>query len=111
MTAILVNPDGTMSTIDLSGPDDGLAAMQGAVGGYIEAVPVPTKPPMILWANEDGRALHLEINSWASMFMAEPIVGPVILTGGPDGHGGVLDVPEIFRLIILENWIPGSDPL
>ena len=98
----MVAPDRSVSTIELGGPDDGLAAMQQAVGGYVEMLAVPLYPPLLLWANEDGRSLGLPLNPWATMFMGEPIVGSVIITGGStDGDGGLLPIPEIWA-----RWLP-----
>jgi hypothetical protein len=99
ITGLVVAPDATVTPIELGGPDDGLGAMQRAVGGYIEALPIPLDPPLILWANEDGLALHLPINSWATMFVGDTIVGTVILTGGPDGLGGVRSIPEMWLVM------------
>lgn len=68
------------------------AAMQKAVGGYIEAV--PARPEGTLLVNEEGRLMRLPINSAATRLAGQFIVGPAILTGPDDGSGEFTDVTD-----------------
>ena len=108
MNGVVVRPNGSREVLELGCSDASqLKALQGAVGGYVEALTVPLEPPMVLWVNEHGALNALELNQWATMFMGYPIVGAVAVTGGPDHHGGVRSIPEIWRLMLLDGLIPG----
>ena len=108
MQCIVVRPNGSRGSVDMGSSDASQRkALQGAVGGYVEALTVPLEPPMVLWVNEHGALNSLELNRWATMFMGYPIVGAVAVTGGPNHHGGVRSVPEVWRLMLLDGLIPG----
>lgn len=92
--ALVVKPDATYQVIDLDG---GLPVLQEAVGGYIENIDVPGMP---MFVNDDGLALKLELNQFASgIYHAAfgttvPIAGPVVIYGGVDAEGENLPLPS-----------------
>lgn len=102
MNAIVINPDKTVTETELSD----LKSMQDAVGGYIEAVNLTFGT---LWVNEEFRLGQFgpeDFNSIGSDLcglggrpdlMLGGILGPVFLTGGPDGTGETLDVTVAGR--------------
>jgi hypothetical protein len=101
MIGIVIEPNRGTREIEIGGPDDGLAAMQSAVGGYIEMTFVPLQPPLLIWTNEDGHRLGLPVNDWASMFLGHTVVGPVIVTGGDvNGDGDISELPERWRIFL-----------
>ncbi len=61
-------------------------ALRKAVGWYIEGVRTQL-PGAMMYVNEEGLILGLEINRAASMFAGQPIVGPAVLTGLVDANG------------------------
>jgi len=62
------------------------AAIQGAVLGYMEGVPVPGSSAYMI-VNEEGRLKGLPPNPRASALTGQPIVGPVVLMGPSDEEG------------------------
>jgi hypothetical protein len=79
--AILVPADSNKLPERVTLPDDeggaALAAMQKAVGGYIELVRLGAALDM--WVNEDGIRLKLPLNSRASVVVGEVILGDVLI--------------------------------
>lgn len=80
-----------------------LGDYQAAVGGWIEAVDVPTFGPITMYVNENGIAERLEPNLRATFlwwFHAphvrdhSALFGDVALVGYPDQEGDATDVPE-----------------
>ena len=79
MKAVVIEPDGSSRNLRFKQPDT-LAALQKAVGGYIEKVELlPRNPDLVLLVNEEGRLAKLPYNDRASMLAGEPIVGPAIV--------------------------------
>ncbi len=64
--------------IEYLGQDIGLPALQEAVGGYIESVPVSSNWK-IAYVNEEGRLLNLEPNHMATGLVGMPICGPLVI--------------------------------
>ena len=58
---------------------ESLAALQAAIGGYIEAVAVPADDSLVLLVNEDGLSLNLPPNPQASAVAICSIVGDAVL--------------------------------
>lgn len=56
-----------------------LKVMQDTVKGYIETVPVPVLPGVIMVVNEEGRLKDMAYNPFASMLAEQYIVGPALL--------------------------------
>lgn len=82
----------------------GLADLQKAVEGFVEAVP---GEDFTAWVNEEGKVKGMPFNPRADRFLhlAIPalstwdcIVGPVIITGGADEDGEDTDIsPELIE--------------
>jgi hypothetical protein len=88
--------------------DDYLAA----VGGWIEAVDIPTAD-VTLFVNEEGIPAGLPFNRRATYFWSHfarhtagtaRLFGDVVLVGSPDSHGESTDAPDE----ILEAIAPGT---
>ena len=108
-------------------PADGLAevreisqdleSLQKIVGGYIEAVSTSYDdagvPQAIFWLNEEGKLKRLRPNGRATALWwaleggptGDHFCGTVILSGGNDGEGDMLPVPQVFvdRLGLLNE--------
>jgi hypothetical protein len=58
-----------------------LEALQKAVGGYLEFVPIRSKDRDVggLYVDDDGIRKQLRINPAASILAEQPIYGPVVL--------------------------------
>jgi hypothetical protein len=70
--------------IEIVTPNEGckelsLRQLHDAVGGYIELVPLDPSYGTIMFCNEDGLRLCLEMNDIASSMAGQTIVGNVIL--------------------------------
>lgn len=82
---------------DIPDGSEGLTALQGLVGGYIEHV---TLQPRVcgMYVHEEGLIREMPFNALASILYAAsggvtPICGPAVLVGGPDLEGNDTDVP------------------
>lgn len=56
-----------------------LEDLQSAVGGYIEYVPVPALPGLVMVVDEEGTLKHKPLNAYASEIAGRVIVGDVVL--------------------------------
>jgi hypothetical protein len=78
---------------------DGLPAMQEAVGGYIELVPL-NRDHFTMYCNEEGKVRNLRFNRLATRMAdmhrdwEDPLVGDVLILGPIDGEGNDTDVPD-----------------
>lgn len=95
--AVIIRTDGTTETIDLS--TDELAQLQGAVGGWVEAIDL--NDSLTMWVNEEGKLTGLPHNPgaqryWDSAFGpgTDFIVGNAVLTGGIDGEGDTIGLDD-----------------
>lgn len=80
--AVRIDEDGLMTPVPYDktlGDTAWLTVMQATVKGYIETVPVPVLPGVIMVVNEEGRLKDMAYNPFASMFAEQYIVGPVLL--------------------------------
>lgn len=74
-----------------------LEALQKAVDGYIETVPIlPGEAVMIV--NEEGRLREMPVNVVASIVSGKHIVGPALIVG-VDGEE-FTDIPEKVKRIV-----------
>ena len=82
MVAQLIRSTGEVTTVTFS-KKDGLAAMQGFVGGFIEYVYFlgygGKRREMVV--NEEGRLIGLPVNPIASIIAGQTLVGDVLLLG------------------------------
>lgn len=80
----------------------GLRDYQDAVGGWIEAVDIPSLD-ITIYVNEEGLIRHLPFNSRASFLwwhhvpgsrQSSMLVGNAVIVGAPDRNGDSVSVPE-----------------
>lgn len=95
--ALMITPEGEVSTIDIA--TDALEKLQGAVGGWVQAVSLDSE--LTLWCNEEGKMIGLEHNPlaqfmWDRAFGAgtDFIVGTVVITGGTDNDGETIGLTD-----------------
>ena len=94
--AVRIKADDTTEIMDISG--DSLTALQGAVGGYVEAVTL--KDDLTMWVNEEGKLQGLPVNESATVIFAaafhviDTIRGDVVLTGGTDEFGDIVALKD-----------------
>ena len=80
--------------------------MHDLVGGYLEAVRLIMSPPMIMWCNDDGHALGLMPNAFASLIAVAytPVVlGTVVLSGDSDRNGDMTSLANHW----IDQLVPG----
>ncbi len=92
--ALVINTDGTVAVIDPT-----LDALQGAVGGWIQAVDLSDR--LTLWVNEEGKMVGLPHNRYAQLLWDEAygehtdyIVGNAVITGGSDEDGETVSLDD-----------------
>jgi len=105
---IAVEDDGTYTVSEFTGA---LAELQAAVGGNVE--PAPSDELVTIWVNEDGKFTGLPINrlamdvwlrwdAFGCMLLGNDwLAGNVVVTGGVDGRGETLDLPDEARRWVL----------
>lgn len=102
---IIIDETGRYSIHEKPVTDDYL---RGVVGGDYEAIQ-PTDQEMTMFVNADGKQLGLHHNALATRLArtrlrpADFVVGPVLVTGLPDGDGDVQsltqDIIDIIDII------------
>jgi hypothetical protein len=103
-TALRINIDFTTEILDLE--DDSLKKLQGAVGGWVQAVDLQDN--LTLWCNEEGKLIGLTPNVIGThMFeksfgMTDVIMGDVVFTGGTDDEGDNLSLPHAWQVQLEE---------
>jgi hypothetical protein len=103
-TALRINIDFTTEILDLE--DDSLKKLQGAVGGWVQAVDLQDN--LTLWCNEEGKLIGLTPNVIGThMFeksfgMTDVIMGDVVFTGGTDDEGDNLALPTAWLVQLQE---------
>lgn len=115
--ALLIPVTGPLEEVELV-PDSGaqLDQLQGLVGGYIQAVPLPEQvtSDATAYINEEGKLEGLPLNRRASIFMmgalmtGDFIVGPFLLCGFDPERGVNTNVPDdvVERARIVEDaWL------
>ena len=100
---MVIHTDGSF---ELHADKPELEALQQAVGGDIESVPVLSRRFMAL-AHEEGKLVGLPYNSWATQFcetmrMGDILVGDVVFIGSPDSKGASTPLPvDVTREILF----------
>lgn len=101
ITGIVIEPDGSTRTLEME-QTESLRALQEAVGGYIERVSSADET-VDLWCNEEGKLEGLPFNwpATALLYDLNPafrgqdvLCGAVVVTGGSDGKGESLSIPD-----------------
>ncbi len=108
MKALFIPALGNAKAVDL--PDESskhLTALQGFVGGWIEYV--PTKQPVTLYCNEEGKIEGLPHNVTATKAFGQEIdpdylVGDVIVLGPIDGEGENTSLDVDAWLSYVQEW-------
>jgi hypothetical protein len=106
--ALVITVEGKVEKLDLA--DDAreeLEALQGAVGGYIQTVPI-RHGGITCFCNEEGKLIGLPRNELATRFAGwflapdDYIAGDLVVMGGVDAHGETRGLtPE------QETWVLG----
>jgi hypothetical protein len=100
--ALLIQPDEITATPHELPMDGQLQALQDILGGYIEAT-YSADATLTFWINEEGKLHGLPVNRFATAvwWLFNPaainqdvLVGPVLITGGPDHNGDTLPIPD-----------------
>ena len=91
--AVIIKTNGTTEVVDIS--TDALATLQGAVGGWVQAIDITDT--LTMWVNEEGKLEGLDHNPRAQQYFdmrfgsgADIIVGDAVFTGGTDRNGDTL---------------------
>lgn len=88
--ALILHANGDIepASVPMAEPD-GLEALQAAVGGWIQLLPLPSES-ISVFCNEDGQMLRLPFNENANAlwgtFVNGPILGNVIILGPRRGE-------------------------
>jgi hypothetical protein len=76
--AVVMHPDGRTTLHNPAGKAWHYKELQALVGGgYFQLVPVPGDENRTALCDEDGIAKDLPFNPGASLFLRQPVVGPV----------------------------------
>lgn len=114
-TALVIRTDGTVGVTALDTTHE-LSAMQEAVGGYIQLVPVADES-LSCFCNEEGKITGLEYNPLATLFVGDYlapgdwIAGDLLIMGKVDSRGETLGLTErqfegvIARLTMLTGEV------
>lgn len=107
--ACVITTDGQKSYTVLPGGDSAnLRALQGYVGGYIEAL-ISADGEVTFWCNEEGKIHGLPVNQLATAYWwqldpqmrgVDTLRGDVVLTGGMDGVGSTLGLPDAMTELL-----------
>jgi hypothetical protein len=102
--ALRINTDFTTEILDLE--DDSLKKLQGAVGGWVQAVDL--RDDLTLWCNEEGKLIGLTPNIIGTHLyeknfaVQDTIMGDIVFTGGTDDEGDNLGLPFAWQVQLQE---------
>jgi hypothetical protein len=98
--AMQITTNGTVNILELG--DEGLGVLQGAVGGWVQAVDLTDT--LTMWLNEEGKLEGLPHNPFAQYLWdntygahTDYIVGNAVFTGGTDDEGATLGLSDEAR--------------
>jgi hypothetical protein len=103
-TALRINTDFTTEILDIE--EDSLKKLQGAVGGWVQAVDL--RDDLTLWCNEEGKLIGLTPNVIGTHLyeknfgVLDVIMGDIVFTGGTDDEGDNLSLPYPWQLQLEE---------
>jgi hypothetical protein len=104
IAALRINTDFTTEILDLE--EDTLGKLQGAVGGWVQAVDL--HDDLTLWCNEEGKLTGLPTNVigthlWEKSFgMTDIIMGDIVFTGGTGDQGENLALSHAWQVQLQE---------
>jgi hypothetical protein len=104
IAALRINTDFTTEILDLE--EDTLGKLQGAVGGWVQAVDL--HDDLTLWCNEEGKLTGLPTNVigthlWEKSFgTTDIIMGDIVFTGGTGDQGENLALPHAWQVQLQE---------
>ena len=104
IAALRINTDFTTEILDLE--EDTLGKLQGAVGGWVQAVDL--HDDLTLGCNEEGKLTGLPTNVigthlWEKSFgMTDIIMGDIVFTGGTGDQGENLALPHAWQVQLQE---------
>ena len=115
--ALVVPVEGPITEIELDPDASNLKTLQAAVGGYIEAVAIPSfiscDDQATAYVNEEGKLLGLPVNRRATdffvpavgLFWGDYIAGPLVLAGFDPETGEYTALPKtiIHRIRLIEK--------
>jgi len=103
--AVTIAVNGDIKVVEFDEETEYEVLRKGLEDGYLEAVTLPDGS--ILWCDEEGKLKGLPLNPIAdavafqnaAIGRDDVIVGPVVITGGPDAEGYPTTAPEwAFRI-------------
>ena len=104
-TALRINTDFTTEILDIE--EDSLKKLQGAVGGWVQAVDL--RDDLTLWCNEEGKLVEGMMPNVIGTHLYEKnfgvldvIMGDIVFTGGTDDEGDNLSLPRPWQLQLEE---------
>jgi hypothetical protein len=103
-TALRINTDFTTEVLDIE--EDSLKKLQGAVGGWVQAVDL--HDDLTLWCNEEGKLIGLTPNVIGTHLyeknfsVLDVIMGDIVFTGGTDDEGDNLGLPTAWLVQLQE---------
>jgi len=96
-TAVIIRTNHVIEVIDIG--DNALGKLQGAVGGYVQAIDL--SDTVTMWLNEEGKLTGLPHNllgqmHWDKAFGpdTDTVMGDVVFTGGVDDEGDTVGLTE-----------------
>jgi hypothetical protein len=111
--ALVITPEGDVQKITLDDYETDYFIISGAVGGYVERVPLGNHT-MLMWLNEEGKIHSLPYNPTAQTLWdreygegTDYIVGTVVITGEDDDDGNTVGLTD-SQIADLAQAIPVS---
>ncbi len=112
--AMVIKTDGTLESIDLGdNPETEYQALRGAVGGWVQMVPLDDSG-LILWCNEEGKMIGLPFNEkatrvWEAFWgRTDVMMGDCAVTGDVDWESELtkgLTPAEVIRVGAIANGL------
>lgn len=91
---------------EMSEIENSLAALQQAVGGYIETVTIP-RTGLVVIVNEEGKLLGLPLNGMLNIgrLIGEPLAGTVLVARVAPGSEDFSSVRDCDLGLICSCWV------
>ena len=98
MKAVIIRADNSRELVEFTRETEHVT-VSGAVGGYIERIPLPTRSAD-MWVNEEGKLFNLPLNHGATRLWEENYgctdytAGDAIITGAADVEGYITGLSD-----------------